>query len=100
MGKLRNLDKEYKDVTLLYQQQKEYRKTDEGRFALKKANKKYKDSIRIEEVKSHPEKSRCSCCNENILEFLSVRKSDNKIVCYNCKFQLHCPHQEELKNAI
>ena len=88
----RNLDKEYIDVSTIYKQQKEYRKTDEGKEALKRANKRYRDSLRIEEVKNHGGKPSCHCCGERIIEFLSIR--DNEIVCYNCKHQLNCPHQE------
>jgi len=89
---VRNLNEEYRNVRSIYKQQKEYRKTDDGKEALRKANKKYRDNLRIEEVRNHGGKPACRCCGERIIEFLSVK--DNKIICYNCKSQLNCPHQE------
>jgi len=89
---VRNLDKEYISTRLIYQQQKEYRKTEDGKEALKKANKKYRDSLRIEEVRNHGGKPVCNCCGERIIEFLSIK--NDKVVCYNCRNQLSCPHQE------
>ena len=41
---VRNLDKEYVDINIIYKQQKEYRKTDEGKEALRRANKKYRNA--------------------------------------------------------
>ena len=94
---VRNLDKEYIDTRLIYKQQKKYRKTNEGKKALRKANKKYRDSLRIEEIKNHGGKPVCHCCGERIIEFLSIK--NNKIVCYNCKNQLNCPHKEIIEIA-
>ena len=36
-----NLDREYKSVNNIYEQQKEYRKNPEGKLAVKRANKKH-----------------------------------------------------------
>jgi len=94
---VRNLNEEYVNTRLIYQQQKEYRKTKEGKGALRKANKKYRDSLRIEEVKNHGGKPTCHCCGERIIEFLSIK--NDKIICYNCKSQLKCPHKEVLEIA-
>ena len=35
-----NLDKEYMSINTIYEQQKEYRKTPEGKLAIKRANEK------------------------------------------------------------
>lgn len=94
---VRNLDEEYRNVRSIYKQQKEYRKTKKGKGALRKANKKYRDSLRIEEVKNHGGKPACHCCGERIIEFLSIK--NDKIICYNCKSQLKCPHKEVLEIA-
>ena len=94
---VRNLDEEYTNVRSIYKQQKEYRKTDDGKEALKRANKKYRDTLRIEEVKNHGGKPACHCCGERIIEFLSIK--NDKIVCYNCKSQLKCPHKEVIEIA-
>jgi len=94
---VRNLDKEYKSIRTIYDQQKEYRKTEEGKEALRKANKKYRDNLRIDQVRNYGGKPQCHCCGERIIEFLSVK--NNKIVCYNCKNQIHCPHKEVVEVA-
>ncbi len=74
-----NLDKEYISTNVIYEQQKEYRKTPEGRIAIKRANermllKKMKRIGKIECV-----------CGEQEFEVMNIY--DDEVVCYNCRYR-------------
>lgn len=77
---MRSLEKEYIELNVIYQKQKEYRKTPEGKLALKRANekqllKKMKDIGRIQ----------CYKCREKKFEILNIY--DGIISCYNCRYE-------------
>lgn len=81
------------DYDEIYLQQKKYRKTEQGRAALRRAQKKYNQKRKIEMLKTvgKTETPSCNCCDETIIEFLNV--VDDMILCYNCKSRgLDCPH--------
>jgi formylmethanofuran dehydrogenase subunit E len=87
-----------------YESQKRYFKTDNGKAALRRAQKKYMQKKKMEALKKIDSDPKCSCCGEKIFEFLNVY--DDLILCYNCaKFGLDCPHLvqgsvEEIENAV
>ncbi len=74
---MRNLDREYESVNTIYEQQKEYRKTPEGKVALKRARERQI----IKKMKSH----NCVKCGESEHEVLNVY--DGKTLCYNCRYR-------------
>lgn len=72
-----NLDREYESVNTIYEQQKEYRKTPEGKIALKRA----KERQIIKKMKSY----NCVKCGENEHEVLNVYNGTT--LCYNCRYR-------------
>ena len=72
-----NLDKEYTSVNTIYEQQKEYRKTPEGKLALKRANEK-------QLLKKMPTYN-CGQCGDNEFEILNIY--DGITLCYNCRYR-------------
>ena len=77
---MKNLDEEYVGTNVIYEQQKEYRRTPEGKLAIKRANermllKKMKDIGNVE----------CTTCAETKFEILNVYNSE--ILCYNCRYE-------------
>ena len=77
---MKNLDSEYITTRRIYEQQKEYRKTPEGRLAIKRANERMllKKMKNLGNVK-------CISCDEWKFEVLSIY--DNTILCYNCRYE-------------
>jgi len=74
---MRNLDEEYVSKQIIYEQQKEYRQTPEGKLALRRA--KERQLLR---------KMECTCCEEcSEYEFEVLTVVDGKTICYNCKFR-------------
>ena len=71
-----NLDKEYTSVNTIYEQQKEYRKTPEGKLALKRANEKQL----LKKMTTY----NCEC-GENEFEVLNIY--DGITLCYNCRYR-------------
>jgi|TARA_R110000851_G_scaffold51350_2_gene121979 uncharacterized Zn finger protein (UPF0148 family) len=72
-----NLDKEYTSVNTIYEQQKEYRKTPEGKLALKRANERQL----LKKMTAH----NCGECGENEFEVLNIY--DGITLCYNCRYR-------------
>ena len=77
---MKNLDKEYHDINTIYEQQKEYRKTPEGRIAVKRANERMllKKMLGIGNVE-------CSKCDQTKFELLNIYQGT--ILCYNCRYE-------------
>jgi len=91
---MESLNDEYKVIKVRYKRQKEYRKTQEGKEALARANRKYNIKQRITricELTNYPE---CNICGDSTLGFLTV--SESKLICFNCKFGLT---EEEIKEC-
>jgi hypothetical protein len=82
-----NLDKEFTSKEIIYEQQKEYRKTPEGKTAIKRANERMllKKMKKIGKIK-------CDC-GETKFEFLNIY--DNTISCYNCRYEREEVLEEE-----
>lgn len=74
---MRNLDKEYKSINTIYEQQKEYRKTPEGKLALKRA----KEKQLLKKMKS----CKCEFCGNTEFEVLNVYGKNT--LCYNCRYR-------------
>lgn len=74
---MKNLDREYESVNTIYEQQKEYRKTPEGKTALKRARERQI----IKKMKVHE----CEFCGEEEHEVLNVY--DGQTLCYNCRYR-------------
>lgn len=74
---MRNLDKEYSDLNTIYKQQKEYRKTPEGKLALKRAKEK--------QIVKKMDICECEKCGETEFEVLNVFAETT--LCYNCRFR-------------
>lgn len=72
-----NLDKEYTSINTIYEQQKEYRKTPEGKLAIKRANEKQL----LKKMTAY----NCGKCGECEFEVLNVY--DGKTLCYNCRYR-------------
>ncbi len=82
---MEDLRKEYVTKQVIYQQQKQYRKTPEGREALSRAKRRYKLKKKIEQVRKVGGKGAvCYCCSENSIGYLTVE--DNCVICFNCKY--------------
>ncbi len=91
---MESINDEYKVKRIIYEKQKKYRKTQEGKGAIAKANRKYniKQRItRIYELTNYPE---CNICGDGTLGFLTI--SESKLICFNCKFGLT---EEEIKEC-
>lgn len=84
---MRNLDEEYITKQIIYSQQKEYRKTDAGKRALRRA----KEKQILKQMKLIPKSHggggipRCVECDENRFEVLTI--NHDVIVCYNCRYE-------------
>jgi len=78
---MKNLDKEYVDVDVIYSSQKKYRATELGKQAIRRANERQtlKKMYAISNI------IRCNKCGESKFEKLLIK--DNKILCYNCRFE-------------
>lgn len=78
---VRDLDKEYKDVNVIYQRQKKYRTTDLGKQAIRRANERQtlKKMHKISNV------IECNKCTESKFERLTIY--NNKILCYSCRWE-------------
>ena len=72
-----NLDREYKSVNTIYEQQKEYRKTPEGKLAVKRVNEKQL----LKKMISH----NCGKCGEDEFEVLNIYNDET--LCYNCRYR-------------
>jgi len=93
---MRNINDEYETKRVIYQRQKEYRKTDEGKEALYKANRRYRIKQKIQQLydKSKTKSPICYICGETFLGHLSIDNSD--VICYNCKFGIDEKEIEEI----
>ncbi len=82
----KNLDEEYESKQIIYEQQKEYRKTPEGKIALRRA--KERQTLKQMHIikKSHGGGllPKCVDCGEGQFELLVVNY--DVVLCYNCKF--------------
>ena len=68
-----NLDKEYTSINTIYEQQKEYRKTPEGKLAIKRANEK--------QLMKKMTTYNCGKCGECEFEVLNVYDDDDGNLC-------------------
>lgn len=93
---MRNINDEYEVKNVIYEKQKKYRKTLEGKEALYRATKKYRIKQRIQQLYdiSKTKSPTCQDCGETYLGFLTV--DDNEITCYNCKFRIDEKEIEEI----
>ena len=92
---MRSLDSEYITKQVIYEQQKQYRKTPEGRMALAKAKRRYKLKKKIDQIqKAGGKDPECYCCKENSLGYLTVE--DNCVICFNCKYGFPEDEVEEI----
>jgi len=84
---MRNLDKEYLRKQIIYSQQKEYRKTENGKIALKRAREKQllKKMRSISKISGGGETPHCFKCGQLKFEVLTITNS--VIICYNCKYE-------------
>jgi len=83
---MKNLDKEYTDGNTIYEQQKEYRATPEGKFALRRAKER-------QILKKMNGRIKCNECDETRFEVLNVY--DEFTLCYNCRYQRPIVFSEE-----
>ena len=74
-----NLDKEYTSVNTIYEQQKEYRKTPEGKLAIKRANEKQL----LKKMTAY----NCGKCGEDEFEVLNVYDGREKVLEMNKFYQ-------------
>jgi len=83
----KNLDREYKSKQIIYEQQKEYRRTPEGKLALKRAKERQtlKQMRIIKRSHGGGLIPKCSKCGEDKFELLNV--SYDFVICYNCKYE-------------
>lgn len=83
----KNLDKEYIGVNTIYEQQKEYRQTPEGKLALRRAKERQllKKMRKIKKSHGGGLIPRCAECEEKRFEVLTV--NHNIVVCYNCRYE-------------
>lgn len=77
----KNLDKEYKDINVIYEQQKKYRATDRGKRAIRRANERQvlKKMYKVSNI------IKCKKCIESKFERLMVYGEE--ILCYSCKWE-------------
>ena len=77
----KNLDREYKDINVIYEYQKKYRATDLGKQAIRRANERQtlKKMYKISNI------IKCKKCKESKFERLTIY--DNKILCYSCRWE-------------
>lgn len=82
----KNLDKEYESKKVIYEQQKEYRKTPEGKIALRRAKERQtlKQMRIIKRSHGGGLLPKCVECGEGQFELLVVNY--DVVICYNCKF--------------
>lgn len=91
---MKSLNDEYEVKGTIYENQKRYRKTLDGKEALARANRKYNIKQRIEKIYELTNYPECNICEDSTLGFLTVSESD--IICFNCKFGLT---EEEIKEC-
>lgn len=82
-----NLNDEFRDVNTVYAQQKEYRKTPEGKLALKRAKERQTLKVMHSIKKSHGGGviPHCVECGNKTFELLLINY--DIVICYNCKYQ-------------
>jgi hypothetical protein len=93
---MRNLNDEYELKEIIYEGQKKYRKTPEGKEAIARANRKHRIKKKIQQLydKSKTKSPKCYGCGETYLGFLTIDNSD--VICYNCKFGIEKEELEEI----
>lgn len=74
---VKNLDKEYISINTIYEQQKEYRATQKGKLALRRAKER--------QLLKQMNVLHCQECYNEEFEVLTV--SNNRTLCYNCKLR-------------
>ena len=81
-----NLNKQYKDISLIYEQQKEYRKTPDGKLALRRAKERQllKQMHKIKKSHGGGLIPCCVDCGNKTFELLVINY--DVVLCYNCKF--------------
>jgi hypothetical protein len=81
----KNLDKEYESKQIIYEQQKEYRQTREGRIALRRAKERQtlKQMHKIKKSLGGGVLPSCAECGTKEYEVLII--SYDVVTCYNCK---------------
>ena len=86
---MRNLDHEYKEVNTIYEQQKEYRQTPEGKLALRRAKEKQvlRQMNSINKSRGGGILPQCVECGENRFEVLTLSNVTESVVCYNCRYE-------------
>ncbi len=91
----KNLDEEYKSKQIIYEQQKEYRKTVKGKVALQRAKERQtlKQMRIIKRSHGGGLLPKCVECGEGQFEVLVVNY--DVVVCYNCKYQRNKVLSEE-----
>ncbi len=83
----KNLDKEYESKQVVYEQQKEYRRTKEGKLALRRAKERQtlKQMHIIKKSHGGGVLPKCVDCGIKTFELLVVNY--DVVLCYNCKYQ-------------
>ena len=84
---MKNINDEFRDVNTVYEQQKEYRKTPEGKLALKRAKERQtlKQMHLIKKSHGGGLIPKCVDCGNKTFELLIVNY--DVVLCYNCKYQ-------------
>ncbi len=84
---MRNLNDEYKTKRIIYEQQKEYRKTVKGRVALQRAKERQtlKKMHKIKPSHGGGVLPACVECNQKKFELLVI--DYDIVLCYNCKYR-------------
>lgn len=93
---MRSLNDEYEIKRVIYEGQKKYRKTPEGKEALARATRKYRVRRRVQQLydASKTKAPTCYGCGETYLGFLTVDNLD--VICYNCKYGISEEEIEEV----
>ncbi len=82
---MRNLDEEYVKKQVIYDQQKQYRKTDAGKIALRRAKERQLLKMMKNIPKSHGGGNIPCCVECGLSRFEVLTINHDVVVCYNCK---------------
>jgi len=78
---VKNLDKEYVSINVIYEYQKKYRQTPKGKYAIRKTNER-RMLKKMNEISNMIE---CKYCTESKFERLTIY--NNNILCYSCRWE-------------